>query len=473
LEFRIKELGFSVQESDFELASKDNDAICSIEDIAKDSAVRVRMISDSSDLSSLSIGESKEVIASSESIEVVIRISLDLVILGIVGLLSEFVDRGQIFVHFIGGIHIGPEGFSALGIRTAAIILFTTVVNDGNTNRSQRESSSSLENSVITIEVEESSVIMVINKVAQESLIRPSGSGTSIVGLQVIHGIVLLEDPTKSVEEGIVQNTANWSLISSSIRHIRIKDFTDSVDSRSLGEFSPEVLGNIRNGIDSKTINVISVDHVSNPGKESASNEIVVLVKISELSEPAGFLFGLVVGIDITAINISMVVLGFVEGEFVIVNIRGRKATHVISNNINHDPDVLIVASFNEILEIIGGTKVRIDFINIGGSVTMIVSWHIGNDRRDPNSIKSHTFDVVEIVDDSLEGSSAIVAPIITLSSASVSSGISISKELIDGTIAPFFRSTSKRDCYKKSKEEDNGVFHVFFYSKQKNLYVV
>jgi len=81
----------------------------------------------------------------------------------------------------------------------------------------------------------------------------------------------------------------------------------------------------------------------------------------------------------------------------------------MVRNDINHDPDIFFVASFNQVLEVISSTKIGIDFINIGSSVTVVVTRHIGWDRRDPNSIESHTLDVIKVVDNSLEGSSAIV----------------------------------------------------------------
>jgi len=319
--FGSKELGFSINETDLECSSGDSDAVTVPEDIAEDSTIFVRVIGNMSDLSSLSIGESKEVVASGESIEVIVGISLDLFILSEVGLLSEIVDSGQILVHFTLGVHVGPEGFSAVRIRTTAIVLFTSIINDRDTNRGQSESSSSLESNMITIVVKESGIIMVINEVTQKGFIRPGGGGARVVALQVVHGVVLLEDPTKSVEEGVVQDTADGSLVASSIRHVGVKDFTDSVDTRGLGEFSPEVLGNIRNSINSEAINVIGIDDVSNPGKKGASHEVIVLVEISKLSKPASFLLRLVVRVDITAINIGVIISRLVEGIFVIEDI--------------------------------------------------------------------------------------------------------------------------------------------------------
>lgn len=320
--FGIEELGFSVDERDLECSSGNSDAITAPEDIAEDSTISIRVIGNMSDLSRLSVGEGKEVVASSESIEVIVRVSLDLFILGEVGCLSEIVDSGQILVHFTLIVHVGPEGFSTVRIITTSKVLFTSVVNDGNTNRGQSESSSSPESNMITIVVKESGIIVVINKVTQKGLIRPGG-GTTVVALQVVHGVVLLEDPTKSVEERIVQDTAHRSLVASSIRQVGVKDFTDSVNARGLGEFSPEVLGNIRNSINSETINIISIDNISDPFKKGTSNKIIVLIKISKLSKPASFLLALVVGVNITAINVFVIIVRLVERELVIIDIGG------------------------------------------------------------------------------------------------------------------------------------------------------
>jgi len=222
-------------------------------------------------------------------------------------LLSPVDNSGQELIDVITSVHISPEGFSVIRVITTTVGLFTSVVGNRDTNGGQSESQSGLESNVITVGVQESGVVVVIDEVTKETEIGP-GTGTVVVALEVVHGVVSLENITSSEEIGIVQDTIDWSFISSVIRKVGVEHFTDSVDTSSGSEIAPEVLGDVWDSIDSQTVDVISGDETTDPGEEIRSHKVVVLVKIGELSQPAGLEVALVVLIDRRAVDVIVII---------------------------------------------------------------------------------------------------------------------------------------------------------------------
>jgi len=91
------------------------------------------------------VSKSEEVFTSSESVEVVVSVSLSLVKGEELGILSESVDGLNILVDIRFGVHISPKGFSVCGVLTTTIGLFVTVVDNWDTNGAHSESEGSLE----------------------------------------------------------------------------------------------------------------------------------------------------------------------------------------------------------------------------------------------------------------------------------------------------------------------------------------
>jgi len=78
-------------------------------------------------------------------------------------------------------------------------------------------------------------------------------------------------------------------LVAGNVWKVKTENFTNSVDTSSSAEVSPEVLGNIWYGVDSESIKIISLDEISNPLEESLLNEWMILIKIRKSTKPASF----------------------------------------------------------------------------------------------------------------------------------------------------------------------------------------
>jgi len=85
----------------------------------------------------------------------------------------------------------------------------------------------------------------------------------------------------------------------------------------------------------------------------------------------------------------------------------------MVGNNIDHDPDVFLMASVNQLDEFFRSTEVLVDLIEVAGPISVVATGSVGDDWRDPDSVESHTLNVVQIVQDALESTTAVVEEVI------------------------------------------------------------
>jgi len=103
-----------------------------------------------------------------------------------------------------------------------------------------------------------------------------------------------------------------------------------------------------------------------------------------------------------------VVVLGLIKGidvrEIFVCIVRA-----VIGYNVQHDPDVSGVAGFNHLMKIISSTIFSTNLLPVQGSITMVVVWDLVLwNWRDPNGIKSHSLDVVQVIGHAFESTATI-----------------------------------------------------------------
>jgi len=300
---------------------------------------------------------------------------------------------------------------------------------------------------------EESWVVVVVDEVAGDSDVRPGGGGTIIVVLETGHGSTRLEGVSECGIEGVVEDRVKGSLVACDVRKVITEDFTNGVDTSCPAELSPEVFSNIGDGINSKSIKVVSLDKISDPLKESLLDKWVILVKIRESTQPASFHAELILGIDVSAVRVLVIVASIIEGNnggvVPVVDV-----SNVVSNDINHNPDVSFMADSDEFFKFLSGAKLFIDLIEVADPVAVVSSFSVSYDWGDPDSIEAHILNVVQVVLDALESSSTVVTEVVAWSGATVSSGESVSDDLINGARSPFFSCLGEGNGDEKRKND-------------------
>lgn len=102
-----------------------------------------------------------------------------------------------------------------------------------------------------------------------------------------------------------------------------------------------------------------------------------------------------------------MVVLREIKWNILCVDL--ISVAHVVSDNINHHPDVSSMGSFNESFQTSFITKVFVNLCEVLCSISVVLIRVIIRNRGDPNCIETEILNVVKIVFDSLEVTTAVV----------------------------------------------------------------
>jgi len=170
------------------------------------------------------------------------------------------------------------------------------------------------------------------------------------------------------------------------------------------------------------------------PALQSTSDELIVLVEVREVRESA--VLDLVLIIPVVDLAFGVVVTGVVEGRHLrVVQVHWG---HMVRNHVEHNPDVLFMASFDQILEFVRGAEVGVDVVPVEGSVAMVVIAEVLRNGRDPDGAKAKILDVVQLLLDALPGTSTVLVNVITVSGGVIRSPESISDDLVDAPSFPF-----------------------------------
>jgi len=352
----------------------------------------------------IAIGKGNEHVTSLESIQVVKNVLLLKWMFVALSLLSSLVNLSSHLVEGGLGVHILPKGLSVVWIVTSRVALLTTVVVEWDTSGGHSEDESISKHGVVIVLVQESSVVVVVNENTERVEVLEVRLFLLPSALDVLHRFLASENIFDSIVHWVVEEASDMFLIWTNVSWITIEVLTHLENSSGFSELTPEVLWNFRNGIDSNTIKTEVTDEVFDPVFKITSDVVILLSKIRETSESA--VLNLLLVAPVIDIAITMVMLLFVQWINLVEVVTDWG--DVIGNNIDHHVNSFIVAGFNQVLEVIIRSEVGVSLLPVSGPVSVVPTVHIVNNWRDPNSIESHTLDVVKLVGDSAPGSSAV-----------------------------------------------------------------
>jgi hypothetical protein len=192
--------------------------------------------------------------------------------------------------------------------------------------------------------------------------------------LNTVHRFTTTIDILDSIVHWVVEETGDMLLIWANVSGITVEAFTHLEDSSGLAILRPEVLGNLRDGINTDSIEFIFGDKVLDPVLKITSDIIVFLIEIRKISKTA--VFDLTLVLPVSDVTFVVIVLGLVQG--VDLGVVFVDWCNMVSNNINHDVHAFIMSSLDEGLEVILRTEVRVDLLPVGSPVTVIkacTSW--------------------------------------------------------------------------------------------------
>jgi hypothetical protein len=288
--------------------------------------------------------------------------------------------------------------------------------------------------------VHEPGIIVVVNEDAESIDILEMGLLLLDSILDAIHGFTTTINVLDGIVHRVVEKTSQGTLIRSNLGGITIEVLSHLEDTSGLSILSPEIHGNLRDGVNSNTIKVVGLDKIFDPVLKLLSYPAILLVQIGKVSQSAEF--NLVFVIPVVDLAFVMIMLiGIERSDSREVHI---DRTDVVGYDIHHHPNVLVMSSFHKILEILLATKVRIEFVPVGGPVSMITLVDIVYHRRYPDSVETHSGDIIKVLLYTLVSTTTIVGEITTGTIiGAVALRESISEDLINGSLFPSVGITS------------------------------
>lgn len=209
-------------------------------------------------------------------------------------------------------VHGLPERFTVLGVVSTTVVLLSTVVDEWDTTTSQREDDSVAELGVAaTVVVEETRVIVVVNEETKSIDVLEVGLFSVVALLEVSHVLTATKDIADGVVHGVVEKGGDGTLVRSDVSRVAVEALAHLENTSSLAKLRPEVFRNLGDGINSKTVEAIGINHKFDPVLELATDVVVRLIKIRQVSKSAVFNLPLVV--PVVNLAVVVVVVGLVE----------------------------------------------------------------------------------------------------------------------------------------------------------------
>jgi hypothetical protein len=228
------------------------------------------------------------------------------------GLLTLSVHLSDDLIKVGISVHGLPERLTVLGVVSTTVVLLSAVVDEWDTTTSQREDDSVAELGVTaTVIVEETRVIVVVNEKTKSINVLEVGLFSVVTLLEVSHVLTATKDVADGIVHRVVEKSGDGTLVRSDVSRVAVEALTHLENTSSLAKLRPEVFRNLRNGVNSKTIEAIGINHKFDPVLELATDVIVRLIKIRQVSKSAVFNLPLVV--PVVNLAVVVVVVGLVE----------------------------------------------------------------------------------------------------------------------------------------------------------------
>jgi len=255
----------------------DFDTVVEVENVANGVAVVEGMVGYLARLLVLRIGESDHELSSGEGIEAIVSVAFDLRLVPDLGVLPVLIDLSNLPVKRSLSVETSPQRLSVFGVVTTTEILLRTIVDKWDSSAGHGEDNSAGEADMVTIVVEEASVVMVVDKDSKSVDVLELAVFLLVPVFDVCHALAALPHVFDSVIHGVVEHTRQVVLVGAYITRITVETFSHLEDSCRATVLSPEILGDLRDSVDSDSIEIVSRHGLLDPVFQVASNVIILL----------------------------------------------------------------------------------------------------------------------------------------------------------------------------------------------------
>jgi len=179
-----------------------------------------------------------------------------------------------------GAVEVSPHHFSVIGVVAASETLLASIIEEGDASSCQCKGKSTLKESLIRVGMKEARIVMVINKDTECIDIMEVLVVSCPPIRNISHAFSVHPHISDGVVHGVVEECGKVVLVGADVCVIAVEALTHLEDTSGCTELLPEVLGNLRNCVDTDAVEVVSRDKVLDPVLELLANPSVALVEI-------------------------------------------------------------------------------------------------------------------------------------------------------------------------------------------------
>ena len=358
-----------------------------VEDVANHFSFSERVVRNLPLLRVVSIRESHEEFTAREGVEVVVHVALHLLVVPNLGSLALGVHRRNHLVQVRVGVVILPQRLSVGRIGSATIVLLCAVVGEGDTAGGEGKDLSAFQVRILAlVVVKETRVVMIVNKDAEEVHIFEIGVFSVVSVANLVHRFSTAENVVDRVVHRVVEQGGDIVLVRGNISGVSIEAFAHLENTRGFTILFPELAFDFGDRINSNSIETVLLHDSLHPVFKVLTHVGILLVQIGEISQAAKLNLTLIVPV----LNLAVIVVMFslvegVDGAVVLAD-----GTHMVSNNVNHNPDAFGVRSVHQSLQIFLLTEVVVHIFPVASPVPVVTAVSVVHDWRNPDGVEAH-----------------------------------------------------------------------------------
>jgi len=186
-----KDLGLSIVKRDMN-TTLNFDTVGGVEDVAYGLAFVEGLGGDLTCLLVFGVGESNKELSSRESVKRIVSVSLNMGLFPDFRILSSWVNLSDLLVKRRLSVEVVPQGLSVVWIITSAKELLRSIVDEWNTSAGHREDNGAGESDMVSVVVQETSVVVVINKDSQGINVFEFALLLLVSSTDIVHALLIL-----------------------------------------------------------------------------------------------------------------------------------------------------------------------------------------------------------------------------------------------------------------------------------------
>lgn len=113
--------------------------------------------------------------------------------------------------------------------------------------------------------VEETCVVVIVNEDAEGRDVTEVRCLLFVAGLYAAHVLTIAENIVDGIVHRVVEESGDWALVGTNVSGVSVKALAHLENTTRRSKLRPKVLANLRDGVNSNTVETVGRDEISDP----------------------------------------------------------------------------------------------------------------------------------------------------------------------------------------------------------------